>query len=334
MFSPDRNGPPNKSRVSPRAGARESTSRFNVYVATLSVLVVLPCAAFAQTATSFVYPVGDGTTIPNVTQGYTVNGHTGVDLTGGDEIRATAAGRVVRVLSDPSGWGNMVRIEHQLPSGDIVYSQYGHMKDDSLLVAETDPPTEVAAGQQIGTIGNTGNVSGATGIHLHFEIKKIDRNGCGYIPSENCAGTPCDNWDNYYDPLQFVADHLSSLVIAPNGDIYYLQNQRRYHVLTEALGREMESAGMPGWVWNGMRSVGDAELGEYAEGPDFITTGAGSNGLLARDTSSKSSVRFAEWCSTLDSIRRCCQVVRDELVARRHRRPGFRARHIRPLNGQ
>jgi uncharacterized repeat protein (TIGR03803 family) len=162
-----------------------------------------------------VVPVGSSVDLPTaslpnsngykVTQGFGKpnHGHTGVDLangTGGGQVRAAAAGVVVWRQDEDAktGWGYMVRIRHTLPSGLFIYTQYGHMEAGSILVNPTD---HVAAGQPIGKVGNTGNVSGATGLHLHFEVKTIDTSGCGYLPDKNC---PNDSFANYLDPLVFL----------------------------------------------------------------------------------------------------------------------------------
>jgi len=188
-------------------------------------IIILSTITFSSTcfgivADSFIYPVGDQNIKPTksynsgngyiITQDYrNIDGHTGVDLANGYSggiVRATAAGKVVyKQESSSTSWGYMIRIKHTLSSGEIVYSQYGHMLAGSLLVNKSD---EVNKGQTIGQVGSTGI---STGNHLHFEIKKIDYNGCGYIPGKNCKGTLSDEWDNYYDPLKFIQDNFSSI---------------------------------------------------------------------------------------------------------------------------
>ena len=61
------------------------------------------------------------------------------------------------------GYGNFVVIDHQI---DYV-TLYSHLSD--ILVAEGDV---VGQGQMIGTVGSTGN---STGAHLHFEIRDFGR---------------------------------------------------------------------------------------------------------------------------------------------------------------
>jgi murein DD-endopeptidase MepM/ murein hydrolase activator NlpD len=60
-----------------------------------------------------------------------------------------------------SGYGCVIIIDH----GGGIKTLYGH--NSRLLVNVGD---HVEAGQTIGLMGNTGNVRGRTGIHLHFEV--------------------------------------------------------------------------------------------------------------------------------------------------------------------
>ena len=85
--------------------------------------------------------------------------HTGVDFNApvGELVGAAAAGLVSVATWDPS-YGNWVEIDH----GGGYRSRYAHL--DIINVREGQ---WVDAGNYIGTVGNTGNSSGA---HLHFEI--------------------------------------------------------------------------------------------------------------------------------------------------------------------
>ena len=65
-----------------------------------------------------------------------------------------------------TGWGNYVVVKHVLPSGESVYSLYGHLMPKSVRVASGDV---VAAGETIGQVGKTGRASSP---HLHLEIRK------------------------------------------------------------------------------------------------------------------------------------------------------------------
>ena len=82
----------------------------------------------------------------------------------GAPVYAVAHGRVVTSGYFRPSWGNIVLIEHLLPDGRTVWSQYGH-----LLVRCVDKGDIVRRGERIGTIGKgDGQVYPA---HLHFEIR-------------------------------------------------------------------------------------------------------------------------------------------------------------------
>lgn len=93
--------------------------------------------------------------------------HSGIDLSApeGTNIVACADGIVYETGYSESGLGNYVYIEHDFGSLKM-YSMYGHMSDDSIIVNVGD---KVKVKQKIGVIGTTGK---STGIHLHFMISK------------------------------------------------------------------------------------------------------------------------------------------------------------------
>jgi hypothetical protein len=202
---------------------------------TASSLLVLLLGGFcyAGAADQFVYPVGKPNVRPeasttSLTQnGYRVTqefhnatGHTGVDLANGKEggeVRSIASGTVVKVQPEFEpfkGWGNLVRIRHDVPGIGTVYSQYAHLMDGSISVVEGQG---VSAGTHIGDVDCSGNSQGVTvcpsnnrkGPHLHFQIQLMrDRGGCGHVPDDRC---PNDTFALYLDPLQFIADHAAAL---------------------------------------------------------------------------------------------------------------------------
>jgi len=90
--------------------------------------------------------------------------HAGLDFKGpiGAPIYAAAKG-VVSFAGVKQGYGNCIEIDH----GNGLMTRYAHM---SRFVAHVGQP--VAAGVQIGAIGNTGR---STGPHLHFEVRINDR---------------------------------------------------------------------------------------------------------------------------------------------------------------
>lgn len=96
--------------------------------------------------------------------------HTGKDLAAaeGTPVYAAADG-TVRAAALGSSYGNYVRILHE--AGDETL--YAHMQ-----YVFVRPGQQVRQGQQIGTVGQTGNV---TGPHLHFELLHA---GIRYDPTQ------------------------------------------------------------------------------------------------------------------------------------------------------
>ncbi|WP_114570665.1 murein hydrolase activator EnvC family protein [Exiguobacterium flavidum] len=112
----------------------------------------------------FIRPVGGG-----ISQGfgpasgqYGYTFHNGTDFTGsvGTPIVAAATGTVITAQSG-GPYGNHVMITH-LIDGQVYTTVYAHMNSLNVSAGQ-----RVSQGQQIGTLGNTGNSSGP---HLHFEI--------------------------------------------------------------------------------------------------------------------------------------------------------------------
>jgi len=87
--------------------------------------------------------------------------HAGIDYAPphGTPIHAAASGTVTRAGASGSGFGNFVIINH----GNGVETLYAHAHLVLVSVGQT-----VAQGEQIATVGSTGN---STGPHLHFEIR-------------------------------------------------------------------------------------------------------------------------------------------------------------------
>ena len=96
-------------------------------------------------------------------------GHFAVDMQDksggslGGPIYTAEDGIVVRADKGwNGGYGNVIEVDH----GNGLLTLYGHNKD--LHVKEGD---RVQRGQTIAWMGNTGLVYGATGIHVHFEVR-------------------------------------------------------------------------------------------------------------------------------------------------------------------
>lgn len=104
-------------------------------------------------------------TARQISQHYGHNGHNGTDITTngalGRPIVAAASGTVVEVGSGwNGGYGNCVVIDH----GNGLRTRYAHCQNNSVRVRVGQ---KVSQGQQIASIGSTGN---STGPHLHFEV--------------------------------------------------------------------------------------------------------------------------------------------------------------------
>jgi hypothetical protein len=95
--------------------------------------------------------------------------HVGIDYSGSFDVASSRAGTVVRVVNryadgnHSTREGNFVVIDHH----DGQYSQYWHLKKDSILVDTTTDKRYVSAGQKIAVSDNTGT---STGNHLHYQL--------------------------------------------------------------------------------------------------------------------------------------------------------------------
>jgi murein DD-endopeptidase MepM/ murein hydrolase activator NlpD len=91
--------------------------------------------------------------------------HNGTDIAApcGSEVYASQSGTVVE-SSDGwnGGYGNYIIIAHKNGS----YTLYGHLNLRIVNIGD-----EVEKGELIGYVGNTGYTIGATGCHLHFEVR-------------------------------------------------------------------------------------------------------------------------------------------------------------------
>jgi murein DD-endopeptidase MepM/ murein hydrolase activator NlpD len=100
--------------------------------------------------------------------------HNAIDISNpcGTLIFAAAQGTVQRVAYGwNSGYGNYLTILH--PNG--VVTLYAHLSAISVSSG-----TNVSQGTIIGRIGNTGRTVGASGCHLHFEVRGAKNPFSGY----------------------------------------------------------------------------------------------------------------------------------------------------------
>ncbi len=103
------------------------------------------------------------------------SGHAGIDIGAwtGSPVRAADGGYVAVARGGwNAGYGNHVIIDH----GNGFVTVYAHL--NSIFVKQGE---SVVRGQQVGSVGNTGN---STGPHLHFEIRYqgVPRNPLNYLP--------------------------------------------------------------------------------------------------------------------------------------------------------
>ena len=136
----------------------------------------------APSAAGYTSPL-PGRTKSNITTGYgAYAGHTGVDFAcpGGTAILAVKSGTVVTSTAlrysngNYKSYGEYIVIDH----GDGTMTLYAHMQSGSRRVSVG---SSVSQGQQIGSVGSTGN---STGNHLHFEVWVSGRrtNPVPYLP--------------------------------------------------------------------------------------------------------------------------------------------------------
>jgi len=122
--------------------------------------------------------------------------HSGIDVAAasGTPVYATSDGVVMdtrigsyRYDTGALGAGNYIVLRHC--PGDLNQSKkycpkedwtkYMHLKDVYVKIGQN-----VKRGQLIGSIGNTGNTTGITGNHLHFEIHENGRYGPAVNPRD------------------------------------------------------------------------------------------------------------------------------------------------------
>lgn len=81
--------------------------------------------------------------------------HQGIDILGTRHTQALAADQgTVTFVGEREGYGLMVEIGHANAEGEVVsYTAYAHLGSASVTRGQT-----VAAGQEIGVVGRSGNV--------------------------------------------------------------------------------------------------------------------------------------------------------------------------------
>ncbi|MFN3667705.1 MAG: M23 family metallopeptidase [Brevundimonas sp.] len=97
--------------------------------------------------------------------GEAARNHQGVDFAAplGTGVFAASEGSVLRTGYDPEGYGRFVEVRH--PNG--MTTLYGHLSRVDVSSGDV-----VSDGERIGLVGSTGR---STGPHLHFEVRRADR---------------------------------------------------------------------------------------------------------------------------------------------------------------
>lgn len=113
----------------------------------------------------------------------------------GDPLFSISSGRVISAMNYGKGWGNIVLIEHELPNGEKIWSQYAHLSEINVTEGKN-----VNRGDLIGKIGNA---NGEWASHLHFEIRKTLL-PANYWPSGLSKETI---QQKYYSPTDFINSH-------------------------------------------------------------------------------------------------------------------------------
>jgi hypothetical protein len=132
------------------------------------------------------------------------NGRSGGDTDLGAPVYAVSHGRILGSGYYTPSWGNLVLVEHALPDGTLVWSQYAHL--EQIIVQGVG--LKVARGQQIGTIGKGERTAerpqGRWIAHLHFEIRR------NQLRIDNWKPLVLDQAQvlaNYYRPTPFINEH-------------------------------------------------------------------------------------------------------------------------------
>lgn len=133
------------------------------------------------------------------------NARTGGDSDLGAPVYAISNGKVIWADYNPKSWGNIVLIEHALPDGSRVWSQYAHL--NQIMVSNGQ---KVTRGQQIGTIGKGAN--NVYVAHLHFEIRKNNLSAGNWTPMVKDRNQVLAN---YYSPTDFIKSHRPGTLTQP-----------------------------------------------------------------------------------------------------------------------
>ena len=151
------------------------------------------------------------------------NANTGGNTDEGKPVYAASKGTIVAAGDYGSGWGKIIVVEHLLPQGTRLWTQYAHLKD--ILRSSGD----VARREQIGTIGRGHN--NEYSAHLHFEIRIQFR-----APNAWVTGwTKVKVLDYYTDPSEFIA--ANRIIDPPPPPVGHESNGTRHQGIIDAYNR-------------------------------------------------------------------------------------------------
>lgn len=151
----------------------------------------------------FDFPVGppDAKKYYNA-QGFQKNQHLGEDWNGngggntdkGDPVFAIANAKVVVAEDFGSGWGNVVRLLHNIGTKEhprLIESLYAHLDKMNVKVGDI-----LKRGEQLGTIGDA---HGAYWAHLHLEMR--------WKPGMELGGGYGTDTTGFLVPTKFIRSH-------------------------------------------------------------------------------------------------------------------------------
>ena len=117
----------------------------------------------------------------------------------GKPVYAVANG-IVRFSGFNSTQGNIIMVEHHLPDGSTVWSQYAHLQQRWVAEGEI-----VGRRQIIGTVGRGPNNTFSPHLPFEIRIKYLPQNGW---PRTNGQAWPKSKVLEYYaDPTVFINSH-------------------------------------------------------------------------------------------------------------------------------
>jgi murein DD-endopeptidase MepM/ murein hydrolase activator NlpD len=163
--------------------------------------------------------------------GIDFNGNGGGDSDLGNPVYAVANGTVVFSGTGSGNWGNIILIEHSLPDGRKVWSQYAHLQ-----IRNVASGVNVNKGDQIGTIGKGNN--NVYYAHLHFEIRTQSLAADFWPPN---SGWPSSQVQQYYtNPVDYINGHrvisVSCNNPSPNSDQVGIYSEDNYCGAYKILG--------------------------------------------------------------------------------------------------